>query len=121
MLNSSKDHWDKIASVGALVSGILIPLAIALAGNHLSATLKESENKLKYIEIAASLIREEPKPENAALRDWAIDILAKHSTTVPLSPEAQAELKVRRVPISASGWGNTIVDNSTIPVSGVKR
>jgi len=122
MTNSSKDVWDKLGTVGILFSGILIPLAIALTGNYVSEKIKESEIELKYVEIATSLIRDEPRSQNAALRSWAVDVLAKNAKTVPLSPEAQAELKNSRFPIystgTTSGYDLTSYTNPNIDVVG---
>jgi len=105
-----KDVWDKLAVLGTLTSGIAIPLAVVYIGSNLNDSIKASENKLKYIEIATSLIREEPKDENQALRAWAIDVLAHFSKDVPMSEAAQTELKKRRTSIYTGGWDNTTVD-----------
>lgn len=104
MSEQPKDAWDKLQAIGTLASGVLIPLVIAITGHYVTQRMKESENELKYIEIATSLIREEPRDENVALRDWAIENLAAYSKTVPLTIEAQRELKKRRVPVYAGGW-----------------
>jgi hypothetical protein len=107
MTATSKDSWDKITAIGAICSGVLIPLAVAFAGFYFSQSMKDSENRLKYIEIAASVVRDEPKPENQALRVWAVDVLTHYSKDVPLSSEAQRALKERKQEIYASGWGNS--------------
>lgn len=62
-----------------------------------------SPKDLWDIEIATSLIRDSPRAENVALRSWAVDVLAKNAKTVPLSPEAQADLKRFRFPIYSGG------------------
>jgi hypothetical protein len=109
MTTGTKDIWDKVASVGTLLIGTLIPLTVAIYGGRVSEAIKDSESNLKYVEIATSLIREEPKPENEALRLWAIDVLAKYAKDVPLSETAKDELRKRRVPVYSGGWGNTTV------------
>ena len=109
MPTGSKDTWDKIAVLGTVLAGLLIPLAIAVVGNAVSRSIKESENQVKYLEMATSILRESPKPETAALRGWAVDLISNYSKDVPLSTAAQAELKAHDVPIYSSGsWGTTV-------------
>ena len=108
-----KDSWDKIAAVGTLMSAIAIPIVVVVMGGRINDAIKTSENQMKYIEIATSLIRDDPKEDNHALRSWAIDVLTHFSKDVPLTEAAREELKKRRTPIYAGGW-----DSGTI---GSKR
>lgn len=101
--SSPKDLWDKADICAKWLAGILIPVSIAFVGNHVAEEIKRSELEVKYIEIATSLIRDSPRAENVALRSWAVDVLAKNAKTVPLSPEAQADLKRFRFPIYSGG------------------
>lgn len=64
--------YAKVNAIAAILSGIAIPIAIAWASHYLAVTLKQSENELKYIEIATSIIREDPKDSTSALRDWRV-------------------------------------------------
>ncbi|MCX7156776.1 MAG: hypothetical protein NTW45_10095 [Rhodocyclales bacterium] len=122
MANEQRNNiWPKVSAVGSVLSGTLIPLVIAYAANHVATTMKESENEIKFIEIATSIIREEPKENTSALRAWAVDVLVKNSKSVPLSASAQQQLKETRIAVSAYGWGNTTiysnVNGTTVPAA----
>lgn len=97
-----KDAWDKVAAASALIASLLVPIAAIVVGNNYAQSLKDSENNIKYLEIAISVLRSEPKDEAEELRNWAVDVLAKHSP-VPLSPIAQTGLKTHRAP-PGFGW-----------------
>lgn len=81
---SAKDFWDKLQIA-------LIPLTVLLVGSVLAYVQKNSENDVRFVEIATSVLREEPTGEKLALRSWAIDVLASKSP-VPLSPDVRANL-----------------------------
>lgn len=91
-----KDIWDKLVPLSAFIGSVAVPLAIAFVGNNYSASIKESENRVKYVELAISQLRSPPKPETEALRDWAIELLNAQSP-VKLSVAAQQQLRQHRV------------------------
>lgn len=91
-----KDAWDKMTAASALAASVLIPLALLLVGNMFSQKQKDAENALKYTELAVQILRAEPTSQTGALRDWAVEVLAKHAP-VPLSSKAQDELKTQKV------------------------
>ena len=91
-----KDVWDKVQTGSVLIASITIPLVALVVGNLVSTSQKESENRIKYTEIAVSILRTEPTDSTTALREWAVEILAVHSA-VPLSPAAKEELKNQQV------------------------
>jgi len=97
----SKDGWDKLPAVAALLASVLVPLAVVIVGNVYSMSMKDTENRLKYVELAVSILRAEPQAESAPLRAWAADVLNDQSV-VKLSPEAMAVLKDHKVEISWS-------------------
>ena len=105
--NKSKDIWDKLPAISAFMASVLIPIVVLLAGNSFAERMKVSDASLRYTEISLSILRSEPSADTESLREWAIEVLSKHSA-VPLSANAQAELRKRRV----QGWyepGNTNV------------
>lgn len=55
-----KDVWDKIQSLAPLVASILVPLAVAFVGSSYASAMKNSENQIKYVELAVSILRSEP-------------------------------------------------------------
>ena len=102
-VKSNKLGW------AAIIASILVPLAAGYVGGIYATRTKEIENDLKYIEIAVSIIREEPKQETSALREWAVDVIAARSI-VPLPKKAQEELKENRVRL---GYSFSATDPST--------
>ena len=91
-----KDAWDKMTAASALVASVLIPMALLIVGNTFSQRQRDAENALKYTELAVQILRSEPTVQTGALRDWAVEVLAKHAP-VPLSAKAQDELKAQKV------------------------
>lgn len=83
-----KDWWDKFQIFSV---GFVVPLVIACVGIYYSAEQKDSETRVKYVEIAVQQLRAEPTPETAALRIWAVDLLEAHSP-VKLPAEARDQL-----------------------------
>lgn len=115
-IGSSKDWWDKFQIVS---SGLLVPLSIAAVGFYYGATQKDSENRVKYVEIAVQQLRAEPTPETAALRIWAVDLLEAHSP-VKLPPEARDQLLKHPLAkvVELSGHGAAVASGSaTLSVS----
>jgi hypothetical protein len=89
---AKKDLWDKLPAVAAVIASILVPLTVAFVGNAHSSAMKASENRVKYVELAVSILRVEPNADNTPLRGWAADVLNNESP-IPLSPEALKSLK----------------------------
>lgn len=94
----SKDIWDKLGAIAGLTTSILVPLAVAFVGSTYSSAMKDSENRLKYVELAISLLRAEPTEQTIALRTWAVAVI-NHQAIVPLTSEAQAQLLQQRIVI----------------------
>lgn len=51
-----KDVWDKVQTGSVLIASITIPLVALIVGNLVSTSQKESENRIKYTEIAVSIL-----------------------------------------------------------------
>lgn len=98
MNNNQKDRWDKSQIIVSILSSILIPIVIALAGYFINDTIKDREIRLKYIEIAINILSEKPSQDSIGLRLWAIDIVAKYSE-LKLSDDALEELKRTALPL----------------------
>jgi hypothetical protein len=105
-----KDRWDKFQ---ILSSGGLVPLVIAGAGYYYSESQQESENRVKYVEIAVQQLRAEPTRETAALRSWAVELLNKNSP-IKLSAEAKAQLLSQPFAkgVELSARGNSVTSGS---------
>lgn len=95
-----KDVWDKVQAFAALTASIFIPIAALVVGNAVSTSQKNSENRVKYVEVAVSILRTEPTESTRSLREWAVEVLAAQSPVV-LSAAARDELKKQQVDL---GW-----------------
>lgn len=88
-----KDWWDKAQIVGA----ILIPCVIAFWGYFINNSIKQTEIKTRYFQMAIDILQEEPNKETIGLRLWAIKIVEECSF-VPFSEEALEELQRSALP-----------------------
>lgn len=75
----------------AIFATILIPLAIAIVGYWVSSAIKESENRVKYIELAIGILEKPPSTDNENIRLWAIEVMDKYSE-VPINEKMKLEL-----------------------------
>src|SRR5688572_5937345 len=87
-----RDIWGKMTAVSALVASLLIPIVVVIVGNSFSRAIKESENRVKYLELAIGILRTAPSSETEHLRRWAIEVMDKYSE-VPIGEEMKNELK----------------------------
>lgn len=84
--------WKKAQAISAMVAALLIPVVLAFFGQLVNTTIKESELRLRYVELAASILKEKPTKETTELRQWAIDVLNDNSS-IKFSKEVEIELK----------------------------
>ena len=96
---------SRLNAAAPLIASLLVPLVVAVLGGYYTYSAKESENSLKYVELAVGILRAEPRYESRALRTWAVDVLANKGWT-PMSAEAQAQLKSFSLPYKG-GWDVT--------------
>jgi hypothetical protein len=87
----NKDIWDKIPAVSALLASVLVPIVLAVIGNAYTNAVKQSENKVKYTELAISILKDKPSQETQDVRAWAIDVINQYSG-VPMSAKAKNQL-----------------------------
>jgi hypothetical protein len=92
----SKDAWDKMSALSALLASVLVPVVIAIVGNSYTNTLKQSENRVKYTELAISILKDKPTPETQDVRAWAIDVINLYSG-VSMSPQVKSQLLASRL------------------------
>ncbi len=67
-----KDVWDKLLAIAGVAASILVPLVIAFVGNEHSNAIKESENRVKYTELAISILNGPPSNTNQGVRGWDV-------------------------------------------------
>jgi len=77
---SNNNALKNIQVIGALVASIAIPLVIALIGHWYTDALKERELRIRYVELAISILNHEPKDHTREIRNWAIEIVNEHSS-----------------------------------------
>jgi len=83
--------WEKLKVVSLVTASLMIPLVVAYLGNAVSKDHKDKEIGVRYVELAAGILRTEPNPQTKALREWAVAVI-DHFSQVPLPKEAQDEL-----------------------------
>jgi len=86
-----KDIWDKLPTLSALFASVLVPVAIAFVGNAYTKALKEAENRVKYTELAISILKDKPTPETKEVRAWGVDVINQYSG-VPMSAELKSQI-----------------------------
>lgn len=86
------DIWRKISVLSGLIAAVVIPIVVAITGNMFSQAIKEREIEGRFVELAVSILKEQPEENSKYVRIWAIDIIDRYSG-VPLNINAKAELE----------------------------
>ena len=69
-------RWLKpSAAMVAALGALFTPIIVAVVGNKVTTAIKEREVSGKFVELAVSILKEPPKPEQKALREWAVGII----------------------------------------------
>jgi ribosome biogenesis SPOUT family RNA methylase Rps3 len=109
-----KEALEIIQPITIILSSIAVPLVIAHFGNSVAVANKESENRLKYVELAVSVLQADPKPDAHALRTWAVDLLDSQAPT-KLSSEARKQLQQKPLDLRpAMLGGNVTLDPASV-------
>jgi len=103
-----KDIWEIRKDKALTFAGIVTPIVIAVIGGCYNSSMKDSENRVRYVELAINQLRSPPTPETAALREWALNLLDSQSP-IKLSPGAKEQLKTNALPVSLSGTATGVV------------
>jgi hypothetical protein len=90
--SSAVDRWEKAKTISTIASALIIPLAIAFAGNWFAQIQKDKEIQLRYISLSIQILSSPPSHANSAVRKWAIDIINKYSE-IKLNVKAESELR----------------------------
>lgn len=118
-----KDFWDKLLALSGLIASILVPIVVVIVTNTYTNAMKESENRIRYIELAIGILRSDPKPETQGLRAWAVEVVDKHSI-VPFDPKVKQEILDQQVKVVYPVYdGGTTYENvySGSPVIAVPK
>jgi GH24 family phage-related lysozyme (muramidase) len=109
--------WKKIQILTGLIGAILVPTVVGIIGNTINQSIKNNEIGLSYVQLAVSILKEEPNPNTENLRKWAIAVVNNYSD-VDLSEEAQQELQKERIGVTdiASEFDSLSLKVTTDPV-----
>lgn len=82
------EFWKQIAQI---TSALAIPIVLAVIGYLVQSSLADAGLKKDYVQMALTVLREQPTKENAELRQWAISVLDKNSP-VPIPKQLKSQL-----------------------------
>ena len=119
--SAKKERWELYKDVALTFSALLTPLIVAVLGGWYNLNIKDSENRVRYVELAIELLRAQPTQETAALRAWAVEVLERNSP-VGLAKDAKEQLKSYPLAISLSGKAEASGSaTGTLSVLGQKK
>jgi hypothetical protein len=83
----TKDVWDKLQ----ILTALLIPLAVALAGFFVSQGLKRRDIEAQYVSVALEILGRPESQTSRLSRLWAVNVLRAYSpANVPPEMDMQA-------------------------------
>ena len=86
---ASLAKWQSIASIAA---SIAIPLILAVFGFLVQRQLATEGLKKDYVQIATSILKENPNGQEKELRTWAVEVLDRNAE-IPFSKNAKESLE----------------------------
>lgn len=90
MINQEKlSRWQSIASITA---SIAIPLILAIFGFLVQNQIASEGLRKDYVQIAISILKENPSAQEKDLRKWAVSVLDENSP-IPFSATAKTSLE----------------------------
>ncbi len=98
-MNIKQETLNKLQTVASIFSSVGIPLAIALVGWWVQASISDESIKKDYVQISIGILLND-KVKDEDLRKWAINILSKNSP-VPFSTELKNKLVSREISMYA--------------------
>lgn len=99
MISVKQETLNKLQIVASIFSSVGIPLAIALVGWWVQASISDESIKKDYVQISIGILLND-KVKDEDLRKWAINVLSKNSP-VPFSSELKSKLVSREISIYA--------------------
>ena len=102
---SQNETWKSRRDVALTFAGVLTPLIVAGLGGWFAYATKDSENRVRYVELAITQLRPLPSPETMALREWAIELL---NDQAPVKLPASAKEQLRSSSLSATAPGGSL-------------
>jgi len=83
--------WEKVKTLGTLISIVIIPVLLGVIGNQYTQAIKERDIQGKFVELAVSILNQPPSEASRNLRSWATQVIDKYSG-VPLSDATKQDL-----------------------------
>jgi len=83
------EQWKALASIA---SSVAVPIVLAVVGYFVQRQLASEGLKKDYVQIAVSILKEDPARQDADLRRWAVRIVDENSP-VPLGSAAKRSLE----------------------------
>lgn len=74
-----KTIWEKLPVISTFLASVLIPVVLAFVGHALTTAMKQGENRVRYSELAISILKEEPSDSNRDVRGWAVEVINRYS------------------------------------------
>ena len=100
-----KSLIEQIETWAGIFSKIAFPLVVLILGLCLISAYGAKETRLKYIDIAVGVLNENPSPEKAPLREWAI-------VTLNLHADRKIPLKAKKVLKTATLHDSPVIDET---------
>ena len=85
------DTWGKANTIATLIAVIVITIVLAYIGSTYIQSDKEKDVNRYVIDIALSILGQEPNKNNIESRKWAINVISFYSS-VRIHRAAQEEL-----------------------------
>lgn len=68
---------ENMKAAASLLTAVLVPIALALAGHFVSLAIKKAESRVAFVEAAVEALS--VKDQDPRVRQWAIDVLETYS------------------------------------------
>lgn len=81
---------DKLEKISRIAAAIAIPVVIAIGGWLLQVHSESGKLNQEYVKIAVEILRADSDTQNVALREWAVDLIDKHSEVSLSTPARKA-------------------------------
>jgi hypothetical protein len=98
--------WEKMRTVTTLLASLVIPLVVVAITQLYTRAEGQRQREARYVELAIEILRDNPREETQAIRNWAIEIVGAYSP-ITLPVPALEELKLEPIRIRAALDGNT--------------
>jgi hypothetical protein len=90
-LTPQSSMLQKGLAIAAVITAIAVPLVTTFIASKFAAAGARREANVRLVEMAVSILQEEPKPKAVDIRSWAMDVLDEYSG-IKLNPRARAAL-----------------------------